>query len=74
MARKSRRKAKKKEELKLSVSDYQFPGQKGAYLTAMGSTVGLFIIVGVILMVTAVGLVAGGVYRVLVVSVQYNRC
>ena len=45
MARKARRsrKTKKKDELVLKLSDYQFPGEKQAYWTAIGVTYGLFI-------------------------------
>lgn len=43
MARKTRRKAAKQQELKLKLSDYQFPGEKSGYWVAVGVTAGLFV-------------------------------
>ncbi len=49
IARKSRRKAVKKEAVRLSLSDYQFPGEMGAYWTAVGSAVGIFMLMALML-------------------------
>lgn len=52
MARKTSRKPRKKEELKLSKSDYQFPGEARAYWTAMGATFGAFLMLVVVFFTT----------------------
>jgi len=52
MARKTSRKPRKKEELKLSKSDYQFPGEARAYWTAMGATFGAFLMLVVFFFAT----------------------
>jgi len=47
MARKTRQKRRKKEELKLQPGDYEFPGEKQAYWSGVGTALGLFIVLAV---------------------------
>ncbi len=60
MARKTKRRRKKKQELKLELTDYQFPGEKNGYWTAIGITIGVFLIAATMLFVANLNGMANG--------------